>query len=410
MCGAFDWLERDHCVSCNMGFRLVTRSLASVNNDVRPISHWYKKIRAFDLPKDPSGVIMKSRQVRLSRESQEGMYKGYAGITAYHFSRAQADTGTLTLNEDGLSFSGAAGSIDLPLGKILGVTIESNTIIIISPEHGPLFFDFLEESGKKWEDLIQGSLIKHYDPKKIVEFYPRVLIQGSLRENPSKAPGHLTLHVPEKKWYAKDKSLLSAALKPVARPILKAFLPIKITGLENIPSKGPAILMPNHASFLDSIVLGFFTKRDIWFMAKNSEYRHAFMKWFLRHAGSFPVRRYNIDVQAVRNAIRVVQHGHILGIFPEGERTWDGEMLPLRTGTIRLILALDTPIIPVGISGAYELMPRWTASIKRVPVHISIGKPVRFAHIPIPRQTRDDIESASTELRAQIQKLIGVQS
>src|SRR5208283_4799672 len=106
---------------------------------------------------------------------------------------------------------------------------------------GPLFFDFLEESGKKWEDLIQKSLIKHYDSKKIGEFYPRVLIQGSLRENPSKAPGHLKLHVPEKKWYAKDKSLLSAALKPVARPILKALLSIKITGLENIPAKGPAI-------------------------------------------------------------------------------------------------------------------------------------------------------------------------
>ena len=116
-----------------MNFRLVTRSLASLNGDVRPISHWYNKIRAFDLPKDPSGVIMKSRQVRLSRESREGMYKGYAGITAYHFSRAQTDMGTLTLKEGGLSFSGAAGSIELPLNKILGVTIESNTIIIISP-------------------------------------------------------------------------------------------------------------------------------------------------------------------------------------------------------------------------------------------------------------------------------------
>ena len=82
-------------------------------------------------------------------------------------------------------------------------------------------------------------------------------------------------------------------------------------------------------------------------------------------------------------------------------------MLPLHSGTIRLILALNTPIIPVGISGAYELMPRWTASIKRVPVNISIGKPIKLAHIPIPRQTRDDIESASTELRTQIQKLIG---
>jgi 1-acyl-sn-glycerol-3-phosphate acyltransferase len=142
-------------------------------------------------------------------------------------------------------------------------------------------------------------------------------------------------------------------------------------------------------------------------MAKNSEYRHSFMKWFLRHAGSFPVRRYTVDVLAIRNAIRVVEHGHILGIFPEGERTWDGEMLPLRTGTIRLILALNTPVIPVGITGAYSLMPRWTPAIKLSPVKIAIGKPMEFAHIPIPMQTKDDIESASVKLRTQIQKLAG---
>jgi 1-acyl-sn-glycerol-3-phosphate acyltransferase len=388
-------------------FRLTTRSLASLEGEVRPISQWYKKIQAFELPQAFSGFIMKSRQVRLSHESQEGMYKGYAGITACHFTRAPVDTGTLFLKEDALSFSGVTNSIDVPFAALMGVTIESNTVIVISREHGPLFFDFLDESGKKWEDLIQKALKKHHAPREIVEFYPRVRFKGSLKETSSKAPGHQKLRVPERRWYPRDKSLLSMVLKPIARPILKALLSVTITGLENIPAKGAAIVVPNHTSFLDSVILGFLTRRDIWYMAKNSEYRHCLMKWFLRHAGTFPVRRYTIDVLAIRNAIRVVGHGHILGIFPEGERTWDGEMLPLRTGIIRLILALDTPVIPVGISGAYSLMPRWTSAIKLSPVKIAIGKPIEFAHIPIPRQTRDDIESASVELRAQILRLTG---
>ncbi len=404
-CGAFDWLDRDHCVSCRKEFILVNRSTVSMAGEVQPISYWYSKVRSFETQPDASGIMMRSRKVRLSLESHEGMYRGYAGITAYHFTRAEVDTGTLHLEEDRLSFSGVMNRIYVPLSHLLGATIESNTVIVISREHGALFFDFLEESGKKWEDLIQKALIKYHEPREILEYYPRIRFRDSFRDKASRLPGHQTLNVPERKWYKRDKSRLSLVLKPIARAILNALLSVKITGLENIPARGPAIVLPNHTSFLDSIILGFYADRDIWFMAKNSEYRHAPLKWFLRHAGSFPVRRYNIDVLAIRNAIRVIRHGHVLGIYPEGERTWDGGMLPIRTGTMRLVLALNTPVIPVGISGAYSLMPRWTSSIKLSPVKINIGKPIRFAHIPVPKQTWGDISTASAELTRQIRSL-----
>ena len=407
LCGAFDWLEHDHCVSCKASFRMVTRLLVEMGGDVQPLSQWYRKVLSFDTPGSEGGIIMRSKRVRLSREAQEGMYRGYAGITAYHFTRAPVDTGFLTLHEDGLKFSGATGSIDVSLADLRGATIESNTVIIISAKDGPLFYDFLEESGKKWEDLIRRSLQNHHAPEEIVEFYPRVRFRSSLRQRPASAAGHTSLRVPVRRWYRKDASPLPSVLKPLARLILKSVLTVELQGLENIPSTGPAVLLPNHTSFLDSVILGFFTSRNIWFMAKNSEYRHAFMKWFLRHASSFPVRRYTIDMLAVRNAIRVVQHGHILGIFPEGERTWDGGLLPLRIGTIRLLLALGVPVIPVGITGAYELMPRWTSSIRRVPVRYAIGKPILLPHIPAPRQTGPDIEAASSILRSEIERLTG---
>ncbi|MCU0575580.1 MAG: 1-acyl-sn-glycerol-3-phosphate acyltransferase [Desulfobacterota bacterium] len=350
---------------------------------------------------------MRSKQVRLSIEAQEGMYKGFAGITAYHFTRAPIDTGILALHNDRLTFSGASDSMTVPFSRLRGATIESNTMIVISADHGPLFFDFVEESGKKWEDLILMSLRKHHAPEEILEFYPRIRLRSSLKEKPARICGHKVLRVPQRRWYSKDTSPLPMILKPIARLIIKPLFKIEIQGLDNIPPRGPAILLPNHTSFLDSVILGFFTSRNVWFMAKNSEYHHPFMKWFLRHASSFPVRRYTIDVLAVRNAIRVVQQGHILGIFPEGERTWEGEMLPFKTGTMRLILALGVPVLPVGISGAYELMPRWTSSIKRVPVKVAIGQPLIFPHIPIPKQTRTDIETASILLRSEIERLSG---
>ena len=123
-------------------------------------------------------------------------------------------------------------------------------------------------------------------------------------------------------------------------------------------------------------------------------------------AGAFPVKRYRTDVIAVRNAWRVLQKGHLLGVFPEGERSWDGQLLPFKQGTLRLMLAVGKPVIPVGISGIYELMPRWTHSIKRGPITINVGKPMRFASISIVDQTEEDVNIANKHLKEAIQQLV----
>ena len=83
------------------------------------------------------------------------------------------------------------------------------------------------------------------------------------------------------------------------------------------------------------------------------------VRFFLYLSRTFPVRRYDIDPVSLRNAMRVLSFGGLVGIYPEGERTWDGQMLPFRTGTIRFLLAAGVPIIPAGISGAFENQPRW---------------------------------------------------
>ena len=89
------------------------------------------------------------------------------------------------------------------------------------------------------------------------------------------------------------------------------------------------------------------------------------------------------------------------------KRSWDGRLLPFKHGAMGLVLALGQPVIPVGISGAYELMPRWTSKIKRTPVTIRIGQPTNFDPIPIPEQTKDDIERASAKLKSCFLDLIG---
>jgi len=410
-CGYFEWLDSGRCRFCNAQVRLASRSKLSVNGETRPISYWYKKILELDLPEEEKdGTILKSRRVQVSREAGNGPYRGFGGINAIHFIRKPVDTGLVRLTRGSFSFSGQTQDFEIPLESVSSMTIESNTIIVVNPEYGPLFFDFLEESGKKWEDLFQKALRLFHAPDEILEFFPMIRLKSMVREHPSPVPGHERIIPLIRRWYPRDHSTLFFFLKFLLRPVIKKAFSVTISGLENIPEKGAAILTPNHASFMDSIILGAMTRRNIWFMAKNSEYHHAFLKWFLRIGNSFPVRRYINDVLAVRNAARVIQGGHILGIFPEGERTWDGEMLPLRYGTMRLILSLAAPVIPVGITGAYELMPRWTGTLKRVPVSIRIGRSVRFDPIPIPKQTYHDIMSVSSCLQSEISNLLGVEA
>jgi 1-acyl-sn-glycerol-3-phosphate acyltransferase len=115
-------------------------------------------------------------------------------------------------------------------------------------------------------------------------------------------------------------------------------------------------------------------------MTKNSQFAHPALFQVLRWAGAFPVRRYTTDPVAVRNALRVLRQGRVLGLFPEGERCWDERMQPFKHTTVRLMLAAGAPVVPVGISGAYGLMPRWSTRIRRVPVAIRFGAPL---HLPV---------------------------
>ncbi len=406
-CGRFDWLEGNLCRHCGVGFRLVSRSIVEIGGDRRPISHWYRRILSFDLPVDRAGVILESGRVALSREAHRGTFKGFSGATARHYTRLPFDRGGLTLREGELVFSGGKESLTVPLGDVVALTIESDTIIVISRLLGVLFFDFLAESGKKWEDLFRHALERFHAPRRIVEFYPRLRFEDSFRPSPAKAPGHQALAMPVKMWYPSNTSLLFTVVRALARPVIERLYSVEIRGLENIPETGSALLMSNHTSFMDSIILGTFPRRHIWFMAKNSEYRNPLMTWALIRARSFPVRRYTVDVAAMRNAIRIVQQGHILGIYPEGERCWDNSLLPLRFGAMRLALALGRPIIPVGISGAYELMPRWESSLEKSPVRIRIGEPFLLDHVPGPRQTKDHVFQAREKVRESISALLG---
>lgn len=169
--------------------------------------------------------------------------------------------------------------------------------------------------------------------------------------------------------------------------------PIKVQGREAIPEHGPFILIANHQSVLDPILIQTICPRPIHTMAKSTQFASPVIAQLMYRLNSFPVRRYRIDPQAVRHALRIIRSGEPVGIYIEGERTWDGRLQSPRLGTIRLILKAGVPVVPCTIQGSYDVWPRWHRGLRRAPVRITFGEPLHFPRL----ERRDDREAALAE-------------
>lgn len=157
---------------------------------------------------------------------------------------------------------------------------------------------------------------------------------------------------------------------------------LDVQGLENVPAQGPFLLLANHQSYLDPILIQAVVRRQIYTMAKSTQFSDRLTGALLRRLKTFPVRRFETDPQAVRIVLRRLSEGQGVGIYPEGERSWDGRLQPPRRGVLRLILRAGVPVVPCGISGAYDIWPRWDRGLRRGgTVRIRFGEPMRFPHL-----------------------------
>lgn len=198
--------------------------------------------------------------------------------------------------------------------------------------------------------------------------------------------------------------LVQLAAKVLRRP----FVRLDVRGLENIPEEGPFILVSNHQSYADPILLQAEVRRPMHTMTKSTQFNDPFTGAILKRIWTFPVRRFEVDPQAVRLTLRYLRAGEGVGIYVEGERSWDGRLQPPRLGTIRLILKAGVPVIPCGISGAYDVWPRWSRP-RRGTVRIRIGPPLRFPRLDNRQQRDAAVPEARERLMTAIAELAEVE-
>ena len=204
-------------------------------------------------------------------------------------------------------------------------------------------------------------------------------------------------------WRASLYAPVQRLMRWVLMPLLAR---VDVEGREHIPADGPFFLIPNHQSVLDPLIVQALCRRPVYSMTKSTQFTGRLMRWLLPRIGAFPVRRYRTDAQAVRTVLRLIEEGKGVGIYPEGERSWDGQLQPQRRGTIRVLLKAGVPIIPVGIAGSYDVWPRWSKRPRRCRVRLRYGAPIVFgAHAD--RLAREAaLPAARKRLEAALRELI----
>lgn len=198
-------------------------------------------------------------------------------------------------------------------------------------------------------------------------------------------------------------------------PLLRLLWPTRVTGAENIPERGGAVLASNHLAVADSFFMPLRVKRRVTFPAKREYFtekgfKGLLKKWFFTGAGQIPIDRSGGSgaQAALDTAIRLLREGHLLGIYPEGTRSPDSRLYKGKTGIARITLEAGVPVVPVAMIGTDRVNPIGSKIWRPRRLEIRFGRPLDFSRYAglsgdrfVERSITDEIMYALMELSGQ---------
>ena len=190
-------------------------------------------------------------------------------------------------------------------------------------------------------------------------------------------------------------------LRPFVRLGARIYWRIQLEGVQHIPTDGPLIIAPNHVTFADPVLVWLPIHLRVHFMAWDALFEIPGFSWVIRRLRAFPVQLESADPRSTREAVRLLQTGQSVMIFPEGGRSPDGRLQRFRPGAFRLASSLQVPVLPVTILGGHDSWPpgRVLPRPRRLSIvyHPVISPPkepdARVAARVLGRQVRDAIAS-----------------
>jgi long-chain acyl-CoA synthetase len=194
--------------------------------------------------------------------------------------------------------------------------------------------------------------------------------------------------------------------------IAKAFLGIEVKGRDVFKKlEPPYLLCPNHQSYLDAFIIGSVLPKDVLekiIHVGASRYFTGFLSSQLaRLINVVPIDPDVHLIRAMRIGAEVLRHGKILNVYPEGRRSFDGELGVFKKGAAILATELNVPIVPVALDGTYRIWPRGSSRIRLARVKISFGEPIEVCNLTSEGTSRErQYEEFTARIKETIEQLL----
>ncbi len=183
----------------------------------------------------------------------------------------------------------------------------------------------------------------------------------------------------------------------VCRLILLFFRRWNVSGKENFPLTGGLVVVSNHVSYWDPVVVVSALDRQVYFMAKAELFKIPLLGPLIVRFGAFPVQRRGFNRQSIRYALNLLRSQRIVGIFPEGTRSRTNNLLPPHEGAVALALKAKVPILPVALIGTRGI---------RSKVRVKIGRPLNISGLEGNKVKEGEYQKFSKKIMEEIERLI----
>lgn len=196
--------------------------------------------------------------------------------------------------------------------------------------------------------------------------------------------------------------MLIACIRWLFMQLFTKIWSLKVYGREHVPIEGGAIVVANHRSNWDPLIVGGALPRMVYFMAKEELFHNYFLGKICRILGAFPLQRGKVDKVAMRTAFGILQRGDLLGIFPEGTRIRRPGLGRFHNGAASLALRLGMPVIPIALIGT-DRMGKGGLPIAVIgePIVVPKGKPTPEKVKEVNNLIRNEIEEMQATYRSQ---------
>lgn len=196
-------------------------------------------------------------------------------------------------------------------------------------------------------------------------------------------------------------------LQILAVPILKLIYRVEVINAKNsyLEINNGLILCSNHLSSLDPIIMCAYFPRPIYFISKIELFQNRFLRSFFGFFNSFPINRYGFGRNSINNAVKVLKHGNVLGIFPEGTRSGSGDIGEARKGIGFISYLSNAPILPMAIYNSKKVSREKKNKSMFLKIKIIFGETINTEHIISKYPKKEAVEKISDTVMNNIKDL-----